>query len=81
MSMLRILSSQGDDRRTWDQLQAQTGDPETLAAIQEAERIFAEVRARGGSAFEVRKGQLAVRIETFNPEAEQIIMIPQVAGG
>ncbi len=65
----------------WNQLQAQTGDPEAIAAIHEAERIFAEVRARGGSAFTVRKGQLAVRIEKFDPEAEQIVMIPRVAGG
>ena len=51
MGMLRILSSRGDDRLLWNEQDALAGDAEALAALREAERIFARERARGGTAF------------------------------
>lgn len=56
-------------------------DAEAVAAIREAERIFARERARGATAFRVEVGKLAERLEQFDPQAAQIIMIPRVAGG
>jgi predicted Zn-dependent peptidase len=81
MGMLRVLSRQGDDRFTWDQTAAVTGDLDAQAAIREAERIFAETRARGATAVRVRPGQAPETIERFDPEAEQIVMLPRVVGG
>ncbi len=81
MGMLRVMSSRGDDRVSWDARQIDTGDPEGLTAVREAERIFAEQRARGATAFRVEKGRGAMRIDEFDPAAEQIVVVPRVVGG
>jgi hypothetical protein len=79
--MLRVISSRGDDRVQWNEQDAQTGNAEAIAAIREAERIFALERARGATAFRVEAGKPAERVEQFDPHAEQIILVPRVAGG
>ena len=78
---LRVLSARGDTVLEWDERKLQTGDPEALAAVREAERIFEEQRARGATAFKVAPDKPAQRIDTFDRTAEQIIMVPRVAGG
>ena len=79
--MLRVMSRRGDDRLTWDQHKAQVGDPEALAAIREAERIFAQERSKGATAFRIETGKPSQRIEQFDATAEQIVMVPRVVGG
>jgi hypothetical protein len=79
--MLRVMSRRGDDRVTWDEQKVLAGDPEAIAAIREAERIFAQERAKGATAFKVETGKPAERIEQFDRTAEQIIMVPRVVGG
>jgi hypothetical protein len=81
MAVLRIMNSSGDRSVRWDRERVQVGDPEALAAVREAERLFEEARSRGATGFRVIPGQPAERIEHFDPEAEQIIVVPQVAGG
>jgi hypothetical protein len=81
MSKLRVLSARGDTVLEWDERKLQTGDPEALAAVREAERIFEEQRSRGATAFKVEPEKPAQRIDTFDRTAEQIIMVPRVAGG
>ena len=81
MGMLRILSRNGDDRVSWDYARVETGDPDAIAAIREAERIFSEQRASGATAVRVSPGKPAERIDHFDPEAEQIVMVPRVVGG
>ena len=81
MGMLWVMSRRGDDRLTWDQQKAQVGDPEALAAVREAERIFAQERAKGATAFKLDPGKPAQRIETFDETAEQIVLVPRVVGG
>ncbi len=81
MAKLRVLSSRGDTVVEWDKEQVERGDPEALAAVREAERIFAEQRARGATAFVVRRDQPAQRIDVFDPAAEQVVLVPLVAGG
>ena len=51
MGMLRVMSRRGDDRIVWDPKKVEAHDPEAVAAIQEAERIFNEARAKGATAF------------------------------
>ncbi len=53
MGVLRVLSHHGDDRLAWDQRAAVAGDPEAVAAVKEAERIFEEQRQRGATAVKV----------------------------
>jgi len=79
--MLRVMSRRGDDRITWDEQKVLAGDPEAAAAIREAERIFAQERAKGATAFRINPGKPAERIEQFDRTAEQIVLVPRVVGG
>lgn len=81
MGMLRVMSRRGDDRVTWDKQKVSAGDPEAIAAIHEAERIFAQERAKGATAFRMVPGKPAERIEKFDQTAEQIVLVPRVVGG
>ena len=56
-------------------------DPEAVAAIREAERIFNEERLRGATAFKVEPGKPVERLEKFDRTAEQVVIVPRVVGG
>ena len=79
--MLRIMSRRGDDRITWDYQQVIANDPDAVAAIEEAERIFEKTRQEGATAFKVEPGSPVERIDKFDRTAEQIIIVPRVVGG
>lgn len=79
--MLRVMSRRGDDRLSWDGQKVLAGDVEATAAVREAERIFAQERAKGATAFRVESGKPVERIEQFDATAEQIVMVPRVVGG
>lgn len=81
MGMLRIMSRRGDDRITWDYRQVIANDPDAVAAIEEAERIFEKTRQEGATAFKVEPGSTVERIDKFDRTAEQIIIVPRVVGG
>jgi hypothetical protein len=81
MAVLRILSRHGDTTLEWDLKKVEQGDPEALSAVREAERIFAEHQARGATAFRIAPDRPAERLERFDPQTEQIVMVPRVAGG
>ncbi len=81
MGKLRILSPRGDRTVVWDQKGAEAGDLEALAAVREAERILEEELKRGATAFRLEPNAPAKKLERFDPEAEQIVVVPQVAGG
>jgi len=49
--------------------------------VREAERIFQAERSRGALAFRVTSGRPGERINRFDPQAEQIILVPKLAGG
>jgi len=81
VGMLRVMSRRGDDRVNWDQQKVLAGDLEAIAAVREAERIFAQERAKGSTAFRVEPGKPIQRIDTFDETAEQIVLVPRVVGG
>ena len=81
MGMLRVMSRRGDDRISWDSKKLEVNDPEAVAAIREAERIFNEERMKGATAFKVETGKNIERIDTFDRTAEQIVLVPRVVGG
>ena len=81
MGMVWVISKHGDDCVQWNEHDVQVGDAEAMAAIREAESIFAQERARGATAFHVEAGKPTKRIEQFDPQAEQIILVPRVIGG
>ncbi len=82
MAKMRILSMHGDTVVEWDTEKATSGEAESIKAVREAERIFKEARARGATAFRVDSPEKpAERIDKFDRTAEQIIVVPRVAGG
>lgn len=82
MAKMRILSMHGDTVVEWDTEKATDGDVDSAKAVREAERIFKEARARGATAFRVdAPDKPAERIDKFDRTAEQIIVVPRVAGG
>ena len=81
MAKMRVLSARGDTVLEWDERKLKTGDPDALAAVREAERIFEEQRSRGATAFKIAADTPAQRLDTFDRTAEQIIVVPRVAGG
>jgi hypothetical protein len=76
-----VLSQRGDTSVEWDERLAEIGDPEAVAAVREAERIFEEAKAKGATAFRVEPGKPAEKIEKFDKTAPQIVVVPRVAGG
>jgi hypothetical protein len=80
MAKLRILSHHGDTTVEWDVKKSET-DLDAADALKEAERIFEEHRAKGATAFKVEPGKSAQKLEEFDKTAEQIIMVPRIAGG
>ena len=81
MARLRVLSAEGDAMIERDTRRAEAGDPQALAAVREEEQIFAQERARGATAFRVAAGRPAERLDRFDPRAEQVVLVPRVAGG
>ncbi len=81
MGKLRVLNADGDTCVAYDAKKAETGDLDAQAAIREAERIFAEHRAMGFTAFKVEPNKPAVRVVEFDPTVETIVMVPRIAGG
>lgn len=81
MAQMRLLSARGDTTVNWDERRANAGDSEAIAAVREAERIFQEAQARGATAFSVAPDRPARRLDRFDPFAQQIVVIPRVAGG
>jgi len=81
MGKLRVMSVKGDRTVEWDLKQAETGDREAEAAVKEAERIFQEALGRGATAFKVVPDAPATKLTSFDPEADQIVVVPRVAGG
>ena len=81
MAVMRILSKLGDTKFEWDVASAQQGDTAAVAAVREAERIFAQQRAKGATAFKVWPGRSAERVDSFDPQAEHVVIVPRLAGG
>jgi len=81
MGVLRVLCSQGDAVYTWDEEKAGTGDPGAREAIEEAERILREAQSRGAVAFKTLPGRPAERLRTFDPQADEIVVVPRIVGG
>jgi hypothetical protein len=81
MSVLRVMSARREAEVAWDRELLERGDPEAVAAVREAERIFREQREAGGTAYRVTTDGAPVRLDQFDQTAEQIVLVPRVVGG
>jgi len=67
--------------RKRDEEKARAGDPGAREAIEEAERIIREAQSRGAVAFKTMPGMPAERVRGFDPRADEIVIVPKIAGG
>lgn len=68
------MNASGDTKVIWDK-----DSPEEVAA---ARTTFNSLKAKGFAAFSVKKdGEKGTKISEFDPNAEKIILVPQIAGG
>lgn len=78
--VMNVLDATGHTTVTWD--------PTDENSVRDAQREFQSLRERGFSAFRMNTvGENAVveergeRIDTFDPQAGKVMMIPQRVGG
>jgi carbamoylphosphate synthase large subunit len=72
--VMKILSDKGDERLVWDM----DNGPEAM----QAKKRFNELLKKGHKAYSVdHKGKKNRRIEEFDVEAEEILMVPEVVKG
>lgn len=72
--VMKIMDPTGHTTTAWD--------PAVPAEVTAARAQFELMTGKGYRAFRVgRRGQPAERMETFDPSAEQMILMPQLSGG
>ncbi len=74
MGEIREMSSKGDLKLSWN-----SDNEKEVAAAKE---VFDKKTKDGWTAFgEKRLGGKGDRIRTFDPDAERIVLVPNIAGG
>jgi hypothetical protein len=82
MNKLQVLGRSGHKELVWESEKVEEADAETLAVIEEAERIVNEAFARGQAVFRLdAPGLPAERIEQFDPTAPCTVVVPRLVGG
>jgi len=82
MGVLRVMSKRGDDQVSWDTVAFVAGDPEAVAAVAEAQRLFTCARDAGVVAFAVDPTTKdSMRLVAFDVLQPQIVLIPRFIGG
>jgi len=75
MGEIREINRKGDLKLSWD-----SDNEKEVAAAKEV--FDKRVKEEGWAAFaEKRLGGKGDRIKTFDPNAERIVLVPQIAGG
>jgi len=71
---IAVLGSSGDTKSIWDK----SNEDE----VENARDTFDKLKKKGYLAFSVNKdGSKGVQMSTFDPDAERMIMVPQMQGG
>lgn len=71
---MNIMDKTGHSTTSWD--------PSVSAEVAAARTTFNELTGRGYRAFKVgEEGVRGQRLEAFDPQARQMIMVPQLQGG
>lgn len=82
MNKLQVLGRAGHTELKWEPEKVEEADAETLAVIEEAERIVNEAFARGQAVFRLDAPDLpAVRIDRFDVTAPCTVIVPRLVGG
>jgi hypothetical protein len=74
MGEIAILDHTGDTKIIWSKHNADEVDV--------ARNTFDKLKGKGYAAFSVnKKGDQGEQVRTFDPDAERLIMVPQMVGG
>jgi hypothetical protein len=74
MSEAHVMDRTGDTTLEWDK--------DNADEVENARETFTRLRGKGHRAFRVNpSGGKAQRMDTFDPSAEAMIMVPHVGGG
>lgn len=71
---MRVIDSSGDTKIIWD--------PAEEAEVTQARQTFAGLKEQGYIAYQVDvKGRKGDVVDTFDPDAEKLILAPPISGG
>lgn len=71
---MEVLDATGHTTTAWN--------PDNAAEVAAARAMFDAMTGKGYRAFHIgKRGQQAARMDEFDPAAEQMILVPHVAGG
>lgn len=70
---MNILDRSGHTRIGWD--------PNNREEVAFAREVFEEKTGAGFRAFRVRDGERSTRMDTFDPQAREMMLVPHLAGG
>ena len=74
MSSMDVLDTTGHTKHIWDK--------DNEAEVEAARSLFTTLTGRGHRAFRVKKdGTEGTRMDAFDPDAEAVILVPQLRGG
>ena len=73
MSELRTLGRTGDVKLSWN-----SSNKEEINTVKE---IFDKKISQGWTAFREKMGVKGDKIKIFDPDAERIVLVPQISGG
>lgn len=75
LSAISVMDSTGDTKLIWDRNNADE--------VENARRTFADLKKKGHAAFRVTgtDGAKGEQLHEFDPNAERMIMVPQMRGG
>jgi GrpB-like predicted nucleotidyltransferase (UPF0157 family) len=74
MLEIAVMDHSGDSKQIWD-----IDNPDEVEA---ARKMFDELKAKGYTGFHVKEdGAAGKRMDTFEPKAGRLIMVPALKGG
>jgi len=74
MSVMEIMDPSGHSKHIWDS--------ESKDETKAARKLYDELTGKGYRAFHVKKGgEEGKRMDSFDPDAEKMIMVPPLRGG
>ena len=74
LHQMRVMGRKGDTRVEWD--------PKVPAEVEQARKTFEAYKDKGFAVFAVtRHGDKGKQVRDFNPDAEEILFVPPIAGG
>ena len=70
---MTILNHSGDLEQTWES--------DNDSQVAEAEKKYKEMVAQGYQAFALEDGGVATRLDSFDKEQQEVILVPLLYGG